>query len=606
MPGPHGELPERLPWNLVETLPSADQQAIDTWDAALASARRRGDDVATARAAVGAALNRYWAHQLLDTGATWAELAAERAALVGEATTIARRQGDPDLLAEALLGRLHACWGVDREPREVAASELFGLQRAVTREDLHLRIDEWRVLACLDRGEVDAATTLVDEFDHRYARGQEAELAERRVALWRSNLAMLTGRLDEAIALNESAVSDTAGLAGSPSAFQNVAVVRSIERYLRGGLADVVEAVRSIRASAVRVETNWDMAYAFVLGETGALEECRQVFEPLAADDFAVIRPDLNWLATMHLVGHTAVRLEDRARAEVALSVLEPHGAHDATHGMGYASYGPTARVLGRLCALLGRERSAAEWFGLALDERPNGPWTALARLDRGSLRGCPASQRSADLLSARDDLRRWSMGHWEASARDRRMDLHLEGSLGPSAVRRGDVWTLVHPSGSARIPAHPTVSLLVRLLRTPGQEWSPAAVEGTNADVLPVLAPVERPVDSSAWTAYRARLRHLDARRREGGLDEAEEREVEMLRSELAAARYAPSTSTELERARMRVTTSLRRVLDRIGAQSPPLGSHLRRSITTGRLCSYSPEDGATWTILATNDPSS
>lgn len=185
-------------------------------------------------------------------------------------------------------------------------------------------------------------------------------------------------------------------------------------------------------------------------------------------------------------------------------------------------------------------------------------------------------------------------------------MDLHLEGSLGPSAVRRGDVWTLVHPSGSARIPAHPTVSLLVRLLRTPGQEWSPAEVEGTNADVLPVLAPVERPVDSSAWTAYRARLRHLDARRREGGLDEAEEREVEMLRSELAAARYAPSTSTELERARMRVTTSLRRVLDRIGAQSPPLGSHLRRSITTGRLCSYSPEDGATWTILATNDPSS
>ena len=69
-------------------------------------------------------------------------------------------------------------------------------------------------------------------------------------------------------------------------------------------------------------------------------------------------------------------------------------------------------------------------------------------------------------------------------------------------------------------------------------------------------------------------------------------------LRRELAAASYAPATSAELERARVRVTKALRRAIDAIADRSPRLAEHLRSSITTGRRCSYGPADGAPWRV--------
>ncbi len=586
-----------LPWHVVETLPTAEAETIRRWDDALAEARRRDDDHAAVRAATGAALSRYWAHQLLGRGATWHEVERERDRLTDDAVSTARRLGDRDLLVEALLGRLHACWGPDHDVRDRVVDELLAMRGADTPADLRLRIDEWEVLDRFDRSDLAAAEQLVDDFERRHGAGADGPLAQRRAALWRANLAMLRGDLDDAVARNERAVSDTADLAGSPAAFQNVAVTRSIERYLRGGLGDVIEAVRSIRASAVRVGSNWDVALAFTLAETGALDESRSVLHEVARDDFAAVVPDLSWLVTMHLVGLTVVHLGDRALAEQVLARLEPHGDVDGTHGMGYASYGPTARVLGQLCATLGRHGAAAQWFDRVIDGPADGPWVALTRLDRAALRLDP-ERRVEQVRRAQLDVARWSMGRWQQVAAARRVDVLLDGDGGPAAIRRGERWTLVHPSGSATLPAGPAAELLLTLLRSPGHDWAAIELEGSPGQ-LPSTATIEPHLDDDAVAAYRDRLRELGSVAPEE-LDDDTRREVEMLRSELGAARFASSASVELERARVRITTSLRRSIGRVGEQSPSLANHLRASLSTGRRCMYAPSDGETWTIVS------
>src|SRR5690606_29940679 len=150
--------------------------------------------------------------------------------------------------------------------------------------------------------------------------------------------------------------------------FQNVAVTRSIERYLRRGLADVIEAVRSIRASAVRVGSNWDVALAFTLAETGALDESRSLLDDVARDDFAAVVPDLTWLVTMHLVGRTVAHPGGHALCGQGPGQLARRAGGEGTHGVGYASYAPPARVLGQLCATLGRPRAAAQWYDRVVD----------------------------------------------------------------------------------------------------------------------------------------------------------------------------------------------------------------------------------------------
>ncbi len=49
-------------------------------------------------------------------------------------------------------------------------------------------------------------------------------------------------------------------------------------------------------------------------------------------------------------------------------------------------------------------------------------------------------------------------------------------------------------------------------------------------------------------------------------------------------------------ERARTTVTGRIRDALRRIEKAHPELGAHLRRSLRTGTMCSYSPERPTSW----------
>lgn len=576
---------ERLPWEIVETLPSTDPDLIERWARALAAATTEDERVG---GLVGRALSLYWAPATGATDDSWAGAADRREALVAEALGIARASGDPELVATALLGGLYATWGPPRpDERRAVLDELESLRPDVRDRELRVRIVEWHVLDRFDAGDLAAVRRWVAEFMAE-AEGMDSKLFRRREVLWRANLEMLEGNLDEAVRLNEDAIASTADLAGSPFSFQNVAITIAIAQYFRRGLGEVVDAIRSIRASSPRVETNWDVGLAFALSEVGELDEARSLFDRLAIDRFAAVPRDLNWLVAMQLLGLIACNLDDGPRAEVLLEELRPFAALDATHGSGYASYGPVGLVVGMLAERLGRRDEADAHLDHVLASRSPGPWTTLARVAR-------ARDDLAVLDRAVDELRGFGMGVRADEAAARATRLRLDGHGGPVARRTDGVWTFAHPQGRAEVRDGVGVRHLVRLLGRPGETVDVLDLDIRIDPAMPRTTAVESSLDPAAREAYRRRLAELDQAPARTGDEEAER---EFLRRELAGGAHHVSVSREIEKARVRVTTALRRAIAAVAEASAPLGEHLSSTVETGRRCSYQPADGEAWRV--------
>jgi hypothetical protein len=584
---------ERLPWEVVETFPSTDDALVAHWERAVESA---DDDRGLARALIGRAISLYWATQEGVVDAPWEIMAAQRTSDLQRALQLARREGDPDLVAEALLGVLYGTWGPDRLlDRAPTVAKLSALRDEVRDEELRLRILEWDVLQHFDAGDLDAARNSIDEFA-RAAADTELVLFRRREVLWRGCIAMLDGDLDGSLRINQEAISSTAHVAGSPFSFQNVAITVAIDRYLRRGLDDTVDAIRSIRASSPRVGANWDTGLAFALSEIGEHEEASELFESLAADRFAGIPRDLNWLVTMQLLGLIALTIDADEHGPVLLELLAPFAHLDGTHGSGYASYGPLGRVVGSLMARWGDPEDAERVFAEVLSTRSPGPWTALARLDRALAR---RDRRPVDALADAHDAARELEGYglhgWSTVARSLADDLTAQGHGGAVAMLRNGTWTLRHPTGAATVPHSIGVDHLTALLRRAGEAVEVAEL-GRVSTAPPERSPSESSLDPTARAQYRRRLSELDALSEPAATERAE---AEFLRRELAGAVHVRSSSAELERLRVRVTKAIRRAIDQIGDRSPGLGTHLRETVVTGRSCSYQPADGRAWVVV-------
>jgi hypothetical protein len=188
-----------------------------------------------------------------------------------------------------------------------------------------------------------------------------------------------------------------------------------------------------------------------------------------------------------------------------------------------------------------------------------------------------------------------------------------------PSVKREGDFWRICFASKTVLIRHSRGLSLLVHLLRNPGEEIHVSALDASSPSdaAVPVAdnAPVDAPIgdlgdageilDAQAKATYRRRLGEL---REE--IEEAEANNdigrVESLRAELDALTDQLRQATGLggrsrraasnaDRVRVAVTRRIRAAIVQIEKHHPPLGAHLTETIHTGYFCSYGP-GGVTW----------
>jgi len=186
---------------------------------------------------------------------------------------------------------------------------------------------------------------------------------------------------------------------------------------------------------------------------------------------------------------------------------------------------------------------------------------------------------------------------------------------------QEGDFWRITFEGKTVLIQSLRGLSLLVQLLRNPGEEIhvtaldalipSDAAMPARNAtavdgEIARDLGDAGEILDPQAKAAYRRRIAELREELKDSevsndlGRATSARAELEAIAEQLREAtglggrsRRASSSS---ERVRVAVTRRIRAAIAQIAKHHAPLGMHLTSSIRTGSFCCYEPPDKLVW----------
>ena len=578
---------------------------------------------------LGGADDRLRVKLLSRLACAWRSSPEQRSAADGltrQAVELARSLDDPDTLCFALAGRFWAIWWPENpEERLSVAKEMLVVAEEVGDAE---RMLDARLMLFLIHTELSDMTS---------ARRELAEMV-RTVTDLRQPGSLWLGIANRALTVlmegDFAAAEAILGEEADPGSFftlarDNVSAAR-FHRFLfareRGGLAGLEPEVR-----ASVDEFPWDplhrSALVVLLLETGRHDEARAALEELGRDDFAALYPDNEWLLAISLAAEAAARLGARSECTTIFGQLMPYaGRHAIGHTEG--SIGAVDRYLGLLAAAMDRQDDAIRHLedAVHINERMGArPWTAHARADLADVlrrRDAPGDAARADDLEAQARATADALGMPALAAR-------LEGqaarSDGPAVVgrgtfrRQGEYWSIVFERDAVRLKHSKGLAYLAELLGRAGQEIHALDLVSSGGDGVATTAAEDGlrvqsddgagpALDPRAKAAYRERVDELRADIAEAQEWNDPERaaraqaELEAIAEQLASAtglggrdRQAASSA---ERARISVTRAIKSAVDRIDAESPALGGHLRTTIHTGTFCSYTPDPRApiTW----------
>jgi tetratricopeptide (TPR) repeat protein len=349
---------------------------------------------------------------------------ARREELSGEALALARAAGEPGALVDALSARHVALWSPPHlDERLALAEEMVALAEADGDREGALQGRNWRVLDLLERGDVAAARRAIDEHG-RMADELRLPGYQWWAPMWSAMLAFLDGRLADAERLRAEAVeigrraSDR--VADLFSWIQTVIVDLEREPIAPGAPADVPD-----RLAVQAVQSAFRSDLPLIYAEMGRTEDARRELEALAAERFAGVASDMNWLASMAGLAQGAALLAEPARAAELYELLLPYRARTVLVGRAALCLGPVELYLGVLATALARfedaERhldAAAQWADAA-GARPWAAWTKVHRAELLAARG-EAGAAAALAAEAEDEAR--ALGWGRAAGRARRL----------------------------------------------------------------------------------------------------------------------------------------------------------------------------------------
>lgn len=527
--------------------------------------------------------------------------------LADAATNTARRCGDSAALAFALFAFHDVLWGPGTAPERLDVAERMAAAAAEADDgDLAFEAGFCRFIALMETGDPLAAAML-DDLSRLAVRLRQPRY-RYRVLSRQAALALFHGQFGEAQRLMDEAA-DLAVEIAEPDG----AGVRSTQLLvlgkLRRGAAGFAAAAEEVSSGTLPAELA-PMLEAIGHAEAGETAAAAAILRALRPEDQAT---QFRWRAlawaAFGVEAAAAAGLVEECRARY--DYLLPYAQDMVVIGGAVAVLGPVQRYLGLAAATLGRLDDAISHLTKAatmLDELRARPLLAGVRaelagvlLHRGNLGDLNAARRIlGDVAAEAADL------GLEAVERQASAALAAVGRLaqedGPPVFRRGKgrVWTLSYAGSTVQLPDAVGLRDLAVLLAAPGQEV-PATVllAGPDAPFEPVLG-ADPVLDEKARAAYKARIQEL-----ERDIAQAEENydvgrlerlrdEREAVVAELARAFGLGGRARRLgdpgERARTTVTSRIRYAQRRIEQVHPELGAHLRRSLRTGRSCSYRP----------------
>jgi hypothetical protein len=403
------------------------------------------------------------------------------------------------------------------------------------------------------------------------------------VALWRGMRALMNGDIGAATLFAEEV--ETVGVAaGSENARIMAFTLRLGISMLTGPQLDFAadaEAAYGTWLQDLPEAYNWAPAAWFAT--VGLTARARGLVRERLAAGLDDIPRDSEWLEMMWMAGEAGRLIGEREAAELAYEALQPYADLWVVDGIGGACYGVTAFQLGRLAAHLGRADEAAQWLSTALDAHRRAGAHLLVQLteatiaELGTTPPAPTAERAPTAAEFRRD---------------------------------GRVWRVVWRSNAATVPDSKGMRDLATLLARPGKEVAAVdLVEGAGGPPAAASAAGTGPqLDARAREEYRRRLTDLEEdvaeaeRNADAGRLAVLSEEREFLVAELAGAvglgGRARTTGDPAERARKAVTMRVGTALKAIAEVHPALARHLRASVSTGRFCSYQPEDPVDWDL--------
>ncbi|MFL5867561.1 MAG: hypothetical protein ACJ766_10735, partial [Thermoleophilaceae bacterium] len=299
-----------------------------------------------------------------------------------QALTMARRIGDPETLAYAISGYIVARHSPDFAQEEVGlASELVGLATETGDPERAAEGYEYRIAALIELGDMAGAKADIAAM---------AKLAEKLrqpsqnwvAAVYSGLVALLEGELLDA----ERSIADARSL-GERGPIWNASLSHGVQLYMlrreQGRLEEVEELVRHSVDEFPKYPI-YRCAVAQMAAELGHTAEASKTLEDLAADDFAALPFDDDWLVAMTLLAETAAALQDVERADRLYRQLESYGDRVAI-AIAAISTGALARSLGLLTATSESWDDSERHFEQALELNARigaRPWLAHTQRD--------------------------------------------------------------------------------------------------------------------------------------------------------------------------------------------------------------------------------
>ncbi len=553
---------------------------------------------------------------------------ARRRALAAEAVTSARQGDDAGALGAALVAWHWTHWTPDNlAERLAAADEVIALGALLGDDHVRGHGHGLRVSDRLEAGDVAGFDADV-EAEARLAGAQRDPVTSWTALVHRTLQHVLAGRFQEAEAGAQEALA-AGQRALVPSAMQYFGVQLFALRHAQGRLAELEPAAREL-ASQFADNAAWRAALAFLYVELGREVEARRELEVLAANTFAALPRDHNWLVALAFCAQVAAVLGDVERAGQLYELLLPFADRCSVAAPGVAFIAAIAHNLGVLATTLERFDDAGRHFDAALDTHARmGARPLLAHTQREYAamlfrRGATGDRHRAVELLAEAGATYAALGmtaHGERIAVLRAATPEA-GHREPNRFeRRGAVWTIAYAGTAIQLRDAKGLRYLSELLRRPGGRVHvldlTASVDGAAPGASigrleeeglrpggPSVLP--RGADACARDEYRRRFEEVQAE-----LEEAEQAndlgrisrlrdELEMLSSELAAAYglEARRSPEPVERARKAVTNRIRAALGDVRREHAPLWRHLSASLTLGTWCGYEPESPTPWQL--------